>query len=680
MKISFVEVSGFRGFRQKVRFEFPAGFAVITGANGSGKSSVLDAVDFALTGSINKYLVKGAKGGGLDKHTWWVGEGAPEEQYVAVGFSERGGDPLLVKRSRLRGLEAGADRVAAWLCQEPLPAENWQAALMRTTLIRDEVIASLSLDLSEQQRFAAVRDAIGGLAGPNHATRTGSILKTAHAAKEAQERRVEKARIELGQALNAVTESRSAFAEQSDLVEAEHIIRSTTPGLDLQAKGNIELLRKRVAEEKRALTHIGDLLLQAELLRSKVSYHSSPEREEEVANAEASLAAALTTKEVAERALGEAQRLQASAMEADAVTSRMMALLEIGETVGLQEGHCPLCDAVRSSPEFAAAIARSREALAERTSLPADAARQLEVAKSEMAKAEEASTAAQQRVLELKEQRSSDQRELERVLSQLSVAGVPRSELDAQQEILRRREELNRLEYALIVLETSSAHDRVTALEARVEHLRERLESEEARLVAAERAFTAAGQIANAAKAVSNQVLAEHFDTVMPLLKELYARLRPHADWREIEIDVGGHVRASLNFVVGGSFNPQFLFSSGQRRAAGLAFLLAIHLSRPWCRLRSLLLDDPVQHIDDYRALNLVEVLAAIRQSGRQVVVAVEDSALADLLSRRLRSSTEESGRRFEMATDVDGSATVIREQEILPMPTAILESVERAS
>ena len=60
--------------------------------------------------------------------------------------------------------------------------------------------------------------------------------------------------------------------------------------------------------------------------------------------------------------------------------------------------------------------------------------------------------------------------------------------------------------------------------------------------------------------------------------------------------------------------------------AAGLAFLLAVHLSRPWCAWQSLLLDDPVQHIDDYRALNLVEVLTAIRRTGRQVIVAVEDS------------------------------------------------------
>jgi chromosome segregation protein len=127
------------------------------------------------------------------------------------------------------------------------------------------------------------------------------------------------------------------------------------------------------------------------------------------------------------------------------------------------------------------------------------------------------------------------------------------------------------------------------------------VDEETAKLVATERAVEAARQIDNAAISVANQVLTEQFDTVMPLLKELYQRLRPHTDWREIEMDFGGRVRASLNFSVGDGRNPQFLFSSGQRRAAGLAFLLAIHLSRPWCRLRSLLLDDPVQHIDDYK-------------------------------------------------------------------------------
>ena len=74
-----------------------------------------------------------------------------------------------------------------------------------------------------------------------------------------------------------------------------------------------------------------------------------------------------------------------------------------------------------------------------------------------------------------------------------------------------------------------------------------------------------------------------------------------------------------------GAFTSFLKVGGGQRPAAGLAFLLSIHLSRRWCKWQSLLLDGPVQHIDDYRALNLVELLAAIRRSGRQIIVAVEN-------------------------------------------------------
>ena len=129
------------------------------------------------------------------------------------------------------------------------------------------------------------------------------------------------------------------------------------------------------------------------------------------------------------------------------------------------------------------------------------------------------------------------------------------------------------------------------------------------------RALEAAKQINRANKLVANELLAEQFETVLPLLKELYFRLRSHSVWREIETDIAGQIRASFNFTVGDGKNPQFLFSSGQRRTAGIAFLLSIHLSRPWRALNTLLLDDPIQHIDDYRALNLVGVLAAIRRS-----------------------------------------------------------------
>src|SRR5215472_2761649 len=111
MKLLFVELSGFRGFREKTRFEFPRGFTVLSGRNGAGKSTVLDAIDYALTGTINKFLVKGAKGGGLDDHIWWVGPEKPESYSVSVGFVDDRDRSFVVTRTREGGSNVNHQRI-----------------------------------------------------------------------------------------------------------------------------------------------------------------------------------------------------------------------------------------------------------------------------------------------------------------------------------------------------------------------------------------------------------------------------------------------------------------------------------------------------------------------------------------------------------------------------------------
>jgi chromosome segregation protein len=88
-------------------------------------------------------------------------------------------------------------------------------------------------------------------------------------------------------------------------------------------------------------------------------------------------------------------------------------------------------------------------------------------------------------------------------------------------------------------------------------------------------------------------------------------------------------------------------------------------------------MDDPVQHIDDYRALHLVEVLTAIRRTGRQVIVAVEDVALANVLCRRLRSARGESGRLFQLHTSKTGTAEIAEIHDIYPMPRLVLRPAQ---
>src|SRR3546814_9562974 len=84
----------------------------------------------------------------------------------------------------------------------------------------------------------------------------------------------------------------------------------------------------------------------------------------------------------------------------------------------------------------------------------------------------------------------------------------------------------------------------------------------------------------------------------------------------------------------------------------GLAFLLSVNLSLAWSRWRTIMLDDPVQHVDDFRTVHLAELAAQLVAEGRQIVCAVEDAALAELLSRRLPVMKPDAAKRVTMGSD----------------------------
>ena len=679
MKLAFIEVAGFRGFRDKVRLDLASGFVVFTGRNGAGKSTLLDAVDFAITGTINKFSVRGARGGGLDQHIWWVGAGRAADHYVSIGLTNEQGELFIIRNSREHGRTPAASEILRHFCTD---AQTSLEDLVQTTLIRDELIAALSLDLPEQARFSAVRAAIGSIGGLDYSARTAAIVSAANIAKDRLSGRVQDIQANLGRALSALTEARSAAERSSNVSEALQVLDSLDISLPTSVNERTEAVRNYVAEKKAALLEVEGALRRSEAIFPDLMHLDSIDAREELQASVAALREAVHDKAVADEALLRAAQLDDAERQNNEYASHMAALLEHGEAVGLQDGHCPLCRASRTFEEFVAALRFIRNQLSGIEQRLANTAAALAQARATSVAAEQSVKAAQDRRNQISTRREAVERELfyiREIYARHAFSGPADDPTRAEMALLAAQEELIRVERALFILEASGAIDRVATLEARIGALRKQVEEETAKLAEAEKAVETARQINTAAKTVSNEILSEQFDTVMPLLKELYRRLRPHTDWRDIEADFGGRVRASLNFTVGDGRNPQFLFSSGQRRAAGLAFLLSIHLSRRWCRWQSLLLDDPVQHIDDYRALNLVEVLAAIRRTGRQVIVAVEDPALADVLCRRLRSSVSEKGCRFDLRMSKNGSSEVAEKQDIYPMPRQVLRSA-RAS
>lgn len=170
MKFDYVEVCGFRGFRDKVRIDFGRGFTVITGRNGVGKSTLCDAVEFAITGLIEKYAVEKAAKESLADYLWWRGAGKPQAHYVTAAFTRDDGEPFTITRTREGGADRSPEEIQAALCSGPAPDDALRQ-LMRTSIIRDEWIAALSLDLSETERFDLVRSRLAPSKDPRRRQR-----------------------------------------------------------------------------------------------------------------------------------------------------------------------------------------------------------------------------------------------------------------------------------------------------------------------------------------------------------------------------------------------------------------------------------------------------------------------------------------------------------------------------
>ena len=64
-----------------------------------------------------------------------------------------------------------------------------------------------------------------------------------------------------------------------------------------------------------------------------------------------------------------------------------------------------------------------------------------------------------------------------------------------------------------------------------------------------------------------------------------------------------------------------------------------------------------------------------IRLDRRQIICAVEDPALADLLCRRLVSTTAEPGRRYDIDLGHQGATSVLTAADVPPMPVGVLRS-----
>ncbi|MGO6742102.1 AAA family ATPase [Rhizobium ruizarguesonis] len=682
MRLDFVEICGFRGFRDVARISFGRGFTVITGRNGVGKSSVCDAVEFAITGSIDKYSVEKAAKESLSDYLWWRGEGVPKAHYVIASFVDDDGKPFTITRTRASGSDRSSEEIEAALCRGPVPDDALKQ-LTRTSIIRDEWIAALSLDLTETERFDLVRAALGAMEGSEAGSRAKEVVVAAEANHNKDETAYETARTRLADRLTQQSEIQTALTRSGDVSSALQVVAAAAPDVPPELTAQLSAARAALANGRAKLGRMSEAIQLGRDMATAQEAYNDPDAVAVRAAAAAAHEVARREQEAAKKAVSDAEQRLVREEEMDTVAASLALLVEHGESLGLHDDHCPLCAAHRTSEEFAAGLAIARKRVASLSSGVQAARDELASAKANarqpgltLQETEAAVQAHADDLRRLREQEAAQVDFYDHWKLDHSYIQNPES-LD--QAVALERDRLIDLERALLVLEASQAVSRMSSIESNIAALREDIEKLAQAVGQSQNAVTAAREIERSVRRVSGEIIDERLAQISPLLNELYQRLRPHADWRTIDYSIRGDVRRFLSLKVGDGLNPQFVFSSGQRRAAGLAFLLSVHLARAWTPLQSLLLDDPVQHIDDFRALHLVEVLAALRSDGRQIICAVEDPALADLLSRRLISTATQGGRRVDIELGPLGATSVVMEREIYPMPVGVLRGVNSA-
>jgi exonuclease SbcC len=180
-----------------------------------------------------------------------------------------------------------------------------------------------------------------------------------------------------------------------------------------------------------------------------------------------------------------------------------------------------------------------------------------------------------------------------------------------------------------------------------------------------DRRITQAKELAAKAQSLRNKEVRRVFnDELNAVWRELFIRLAPDEQFVPafaLPSTAGSPVEAVLETLYrsgGKGGNPRAMLSAGNLNTAALTLFLALHLSVPPV-LPWLVIDDPVQSMDDVHIAQFAALLRTLKQHGRQVIIAVHDRTLFDYLSLEL--SPAFNGDRLitiELGRNADGFTT----------------------
>ncbi|QDB78596.1 hypothetical protein FE251_03780 [Georgenia wutianyii] len=693
--INRLRVEAFRGFRDAREFDLSAAAVVITGPNGTGKTSFFDALQWGLLGRIERleslrsrrnveHVVNQYRLG--RKATVEIDLGLPSGSVTVRRTGDQGGSTLELRRTSeppLFGDEAEARLRSILLPHTELALE---AALTTSGLMQQDVMRRV-LEARPADRYQQLSTVLGLGVLEDFEDAVKSVAK--HASEREKIARAEYARLvdALRQARDHYDSARARLAARPQVAavreEALAALMATPPGIFFSES---DLTLETTDDVRDAATAFGEAIDYVESARTLVR-HASQMREdlgevpseEQVAFLREEFARAEAAKTAAETSRGIAQgRLHAARMAA-ADVAQLAAL-----AVPMLSDACPVCgqsiEPARVERELRER-AEATDTILELQQTFVELADAFSRAASAETAARELMNSAEEQVERWQQARSAEVAASSAVEALRQRIGVVQFDRDYVESFgatagptvdyfRRARRALHNL------LET---FDRQSDQGA-VERAAAEIHSLQAMLSPAEKHMTAESTRARSLQTLSEQTLQARVEvtearlrSLQPLVANIFQRLDPHPAFKTVEFELDTYYRKGttsplvIDEVENISADPLLVFSTSQANIVALSYFIAMSLSSgERGGLPFLLLDDPVQSMDDVNVLGFADLCRHLRTQ-RQLIVSTHERRFAGLLERKLAPRAAGTRTKIITFTGWDRSGPTVQERFVDP-------------
>lgn len=683
MRLSQVEVEGFRAFGARVQFDMAGDVVVLVGPNGVGKTSFFDALVWGLFGQIKRLpATRDAVGQDYVRNQFF-----PTREPLVTLFLADGDNASVIRRTERSIVVAETDRemrgpeADSWVRRLVLPVGESTStapvdAFERTFLLGQERIVDFVRDTIPRDRFDSLSTLLGADVVRQFYTKVGVWRRTVATAANSADADVARAD-RAGEALRlqklsyearasraaapTVERLKSALASLSGPAAEIGLVSGNAAPADLEAL--IAQLDDLVGQARHAIERAAAGETEADRLAAlKPEIDRLDARLEELAGAQRTSAASLRTagdraKQIEAR-LGalEQERLRVNAqLEKDQQDRLQLATFLTNARTHVTGETCPVCgqpiitaDVLHRLDGLLKEIPSGERDLAASLS-ELDARRaNLDRERGEVAREfRTARTTNSQLVSEISAVKTelgtwkADLRELSASWGGRALSAIKPA---ASSERSRASRLLVQLEDLKDQADTLLARQNLESLDTSGLKLDEERASATRRQAFVRNAADVLDKVASDAKALEISVVQESIARHLPLLQAVYRRLNPHPLFETLEVRFGSFAeRGEVYYRVAAgqaSGNASMLFSTAQLNAVAVSVFVSLNLLRPAGGLNLLLLDDPVQNMDDYNVLGLVDLLRSLRPH-RQLIISTHDASIGDLIRRKLRPRIE---------------------------------------